>query len=778
MRLATTMWGGRMCPMIPVPRRLPAHWNDGLLKPKPVELALGYLRFFEPDVLVETEASQISRLGLAEEKSFRTRRYYTLDDLVGCEVGMQPDLNIGLNMCDRYAHLYRTEFQFQKRFQPRVFSFLEGKKADVTFFEAAFGYFPNDDSLPYVADIYEDTLGAEQVTPSVETWLEIVEGRTGHPLYFTCRDLKLETGYRSDPSIFIFDPTKPTDIIDFWNFRIFTRNVLPVNSRWIANSRKPIADFIRQNYRPLPRNPNGVMIRPTVQIARSLNLQSVIDELSLEQFKLPKGGCSFQDWYHDIWRTRGDEERIERPVASILSASEKDIQITPSDKNRGMIRFPTLSPEFSGGAFGLGPRWINTVEATQYTAKADIAAVLPSTGFKTKPGYPTKTPHDQFVSREGFVTFHQFPHDESYLELPSPTQAIKSWLASEEIEAIQSDAGRVADQVIDSVGGLFGTHAFRDISIVKFLNNMARSHKEFDDGSGEEFSDRTASVDKWLQVLNPLQKKDLGNWRTLEKLVECGILKAGISLACTHCTYKNWYSLDGIKSTVQCSRCLKEFPFPQGDTRKARWAYRIVGPFATPKFAQGGYTVALALKFLNDEIGSLGDMTFTTGIEMKKNGVTKEADFFAWLSKGGPRRTTRNPITLVGECKSLGSDSFNSDDISGLKEIVNWIPGAYLVAASMKDVLSTYEVQRLQELAAWGWTRPEPSPVIVLTALELFGDYPFTHGWQEAGGRAKAALQRFQNIFDLATLAAATQEVHLKMKAEEIAGLRYGKSMS
>jgi hypothetical protein len=768
------MWGGLMCPIIPFPRRLPAHWTDDFSKTKPIDLAQGYLHFFEPDVLVQTEPDQFVRLCLGEDQSFGKRRYYSLDHVIRHEAGMDPDLNVGLNMCDRYGHLFRTEYQFSKREKPRVLRFREGTKAATTFFEAAFGYFPKDDILPYFTDVYRQTLEAEDADPSAKTWLDVVKGRAGFPLHYTCRDMDLQTGQRSDPSIFIFDPTKPSDVVDFWNFRIFTRNVMPVNSRWLAQSRETIAEFIRQNYRPLPTNRNGVMIHSAVHIGRSLDVDAVLDELDLAEFDLPKGSAAFQNWYHQIWRTWDDEERFARPVASILSAAERDVQLTPTGDERITIRYPSLAPEFDRGMMGIGPKWINTVSVKQYTSQPDIALVLPSAGFEKRKHYPSVGPGDQFVSREGFVTFHQFAHDEAYLDLPSPAQAIKSWLATENIEARPSDAGRVAEQIIEAVGGLSGTHAFRDRSIVEQLDKMARSRRDYTDGSSDEFGDRSARVPEWLRVLKPLQKKSWGRWRTLDTLVERGMLRLGISLECTHCTQTNWYSIDDARTLVRCSRCVKEFPFPQGNTKNAHWAYRVVGPFATPHFARGGYTVALTLRFLDDELGSFGEMTYSTGIELTQNGVKKEADFFAWRSNDGVGRAPRNPITLIGECKSLSTDAFKQEDLENLKKLAALVPGAYVVAACLKYELSVEEIQRLKDLAAWGWSQPRPSPLIVLTGLELFGDGPFSKVWEEAGGRAAEAFERHGHIFDFPTLAAATQEVHLAMEVDAVGDLRYG----
>jgi len=382
---------------------------------------------------------------------------------------------------------------------------------------------------------------------------------------------------------------------------------------------------------------------------------------------------------------------------------------------------------------------------------------------------------DQFVSREGFVTFHHYDHDDSHLELPSPAQAIRSWLAAEGITTVPSDAGRVAEQVIASVGGLNGSHIFREREVITLLDKMARSRKEWADGSSDEYEDRTAPVQRWLRVLNPIQKKAFGRWKLLDRFVENGILQLGLSVRCSFCTQKNWYSLDDVATQLRCARCVKQFPYPQGQSNTTPWEYRVVGPFATPHFARGGYSVALTLRFLDDGFSSMNAFTYSTGLELGRDGQLVEADFFAWHNKDGAGRAPKNPITLVGECKSLGADAFKKEDIEKLKTLAGLIPGTYLVASTMKDAFSAGEAARLRALAKWGWAQPQPSRLVVLTGVELFGDGPFSHTWESAGGRAAKAIERYRYIFDFPTLAAATQEVHLGIEPDEIADMRYAR---
>jgi hypothetical protein len=188
--------------------------------------------------------------------------------------------------------------------------------------------------------------------------------------------------------------------------------------------------------------------------------------------------------------------------------------------------------------------------------------------------------------------------------------------------------------------------------------------------------------------------------------------------------------------------------------------------------------VALALRFLEHEITSMEEFTYSTGLLLKRGDVEIETDFFAWHNRHDFVRATRDPITLVGECKSLGVDAFKVIDIERLKSLSTMLPGAYIVAATLRDEFGEDEVTRLRAFAKWGWARQKtagkPNPLILLTGIELFGDGPFPHQWKDAGGTLEEASKRYQHIFDFPTLAKATQAGHLGFTTEEMHEMRFG----
>ena len=254
-----------------------------------------------------------------------------------------------------------------------------------------------------------------------------------------------------------------------------------------------------------------------------------------------------------------------------------------------------------------------------------------------------------------------------------------------------------------------------------------------------------------------------------------GALQLGLTAACLNCAQDNWYSLDDVATSVSCSRCRKSFDFPQGTPKRDDiFKYRVVGPFATPNFAEGAYSVALTLKFLKHDYGA-GEFTYSTGLELTADTVTRETDFFAWKGKGHFSDSVVGPATLVGECKSYATGCFDAKDVNRLRDLAILLPGSFLVAATLKKELSEVEKARLVKLAHWGWRQRKQSALIILTGHELFGHGPTTSIWKDAGGKMAEVAKRHSYIRNHTELAALTQEVHLGLDAEAISEARHSR---
>lgn len=199
-----------------------------------------------------------------------------------------------------------------------------------------------------------------------------------------------------------------------------------------------------------------------------------------------------------------------------------------------------------------------------------------------------------------------------------------AWFDQKEIKATPSDAGRVAEQIIRTVGGLRSCAMFAAKDIIELLDEMAAGKlfmNNLSEGSVEEsnFPDRAVPLQRWERIFSANNSSTKGRmpWITLEKFTKSSILRAGLEIKCPHCAQRNWFDIKSLDYDLVCSRCLKRFSFPQAasDLRGLKWLYRVIGPFATPHFARGGYSVALALRTFAHGLSS-GDtrLTWTTGM--------------------------------------------------------------------------------------------------------------------------------------------------------------------
>jgi hypothetical protein len=227
---------------------------------------------------------------------------------------------------------------------------------------------------------------------------------------------------------------------------------------------------------------------------------------------------------------------------------------------------------------------------------------------------------------------------------------------------------------------------------------------------------------------------------------------------------------------MNCDLCQRTFEFPVTDPSNhehARWAYRVVGPFALPNYAKGGYASALTIRFFADVIGGRleSGTTWSAGQELTfPNGVKVEADLILWYQR--KRQGTDYPTESVfGEAKSFGKDAFKEEDVERMKILAEKFPGSILVFATMKeaDQLSKDEIRRIRKLAEWGREydkdrRKSRAPVIMLTGTELFAAHDLDHEWNEKGGKHQQIIAPgLVHIDHLRTLADLTQHLYLDL---------------
>jgi hypothetical protein len=144
-RLCSCLWGGRYNPIIPFfedvhPRRIASY-----LRGEGVDVARGYIDFFEPDVLVEATAGMAARLGWSNDgRYFRLPRVIPLDEFYEVDSRGSAEFAAGIDIINVIKHLYDREYKYQLRHRI-PYAMVEAGHDDA-FFDVFPGAFPADEA--------------------------------------------------------------------------------------------------------------------------------------------------------------------------------------------------------------------------------------------------------------------------------------------------------------------------------------------------------------------------------------------------------------------------------------------------------------------------------------------------------------------------------------------------------------------------------------------------------------------------------------------------------
>jgi hypothetical protein len=770
MRVCSCLWGGVYNPIIPVCDELPKEWQGHPSSNlSGATLADGYIKFFEPDVFVECESGLAAKVGLENAKiGFLKPRVVPLNLFFEESQTEGPKIPFGLSMFDVYEALYDREFKFLPRHDNRVGLFETGTPDD-PFIEAVFGGFPREGFLSQIQQAYIEALNPQQLSPTPENWVKVLKEDYRMPVRFTAHGMQRENGWGDDPTLFVIDPQNSSDLIDLWNIRQFRSYVLPVNIEWANPLQEFLREFIIENHRPLRGNPHGVMVSTTVQFARSISEERA-ENLTKQLFNdLPQGSWYKKFWYDQIWRTFQQENYYSRPSRAHITAISANLELPVStERNDLFVRFTSLSPEFASSYGDDAARWVNVLRPSNYSKEESVAVLLPS-NFENMQCPRLRLGDGAIISREGWVLPQQYKNHGEYLTLMTGRQAIIEWLALHGVGAKPSDPGRIAEQILNAVGGLWRANLLAEKETLQLLDQMAKSTRKYSDGRVEEFPDRSIPVDKWISLIARRKNQQRIPRLSLDNFVKANILRLGLSIECPNCMKKNWCGLHDLDEQLTCERCLKTYDFPQGslDFYRTPWEYRVVGPFTVPNYAGGAYATVLSLRLFSENLGSNSRLTYSTNLDIIiDKGNPQEIDFAFWYQRDFLLEKEEEPALVFGEAKSFGAESFKSEDAERLKNLAVKFPGAFLVFAVLKETLSDAEKDIIGELALWGRTpladgRPQ-APVIVLTGTELFSEWHIKQEWEKnedkRGQFAEFAALRFDNLWTLADL---TQQIYL-----------------
>ena len=746
---STCQWGGQFNGLVPLLRRVPRWWWG---KPGSTthEIHRGYVDAFEPDFVVAKDPSVLA----AETLGLEDWQILGLDDVLAA--GSNSN-HVGIDVSDIYQELYERVFQFKRRRETRgVRPIAKTRQIDLLLGAVA-GILP--EHAPHFRSAFDDIFDAHQPEVDGSNLHGLLEGALT-PIQVGRTALTItRRGKLMGPTLFFMDSRRAIDVVDFWNLRALGVRVIPVATGFNYAGPEEFRSLL-----PASKDFIGTTILKSRSVSSS----------AFEAFASKFGaGFTIQDWFPRMWSAWGREaDRVERCVVSNREESSEQAV------DDGRISFTALAPRFVARRPHTGrAKWVTAVSFRRYGSHLS-ADVLPRGIRQVDRLLETYQFQTSTINSEGVVVRCTRWDDVMRCSVPTGPGLLSVLAHSLDADACLSEKGEIVLALLEAVGGLTGARIFAREEVVELLDSLAHGTVE----SGGVDSDgpkplpmartrkplakaRTISRDKLLGLLRksqPSRPKHVAN-NHLDRLLEAGMLRVGLQVPCPRCRRQNWYALDRISQDLRCEVCTRAFPFPQSPPPPASdWVYRTQGVFSVENYAQGGYAVVLALRFLINGLRAAG--TPVPNFVLTRKGEEIEVDFAIWWRPSS--FWYAEPRVIFGECKT--HRAFESEDYQRAKKLAAMHPGAVLVFATLKETLTPVEKRRIGALARWGrrslgsdtWR----APVAVLTKNELFAEDGPTTCWVGKGDKFSAVLARYSRSDGLEALCDATQQLYLDLE--------------
>lgn len=764
MRVNACLWGGLYNPIIPIFTKTPKEWKEEYrLTKKGKDVAQGYIKFFEPDVYVEAEEGLLKEIGLeAFQTGHLSKKVVLLDDFFEREYRGIYEPEFGQSVFDLLEDAYVSERRFKLRDDfPAIYSSNED-----LFSESCIGCYPEDERTSYLKKHYSEVYHPEEVKPTPELWLKIYGGRCETPFSVTSKHFDVLRTWQDDPIIYIFDPSNSKDVIDLWNLRILPAEVFPVPIKWLPELAESIRNYINFNHKPLKGNNNGMMHSVTIGKSGSITEEKFKEKICLHFDQLPNRSYSIKTWRTNVWDVSYRNHLTKQPARALVTTEESDQSIELKDKSLSGV-FQTLAPTFAQRYSGSKNRWANVVKVSAPYEGSTVALSLPFNSLDRS--WPRIGMKGIGCGSEGWVFLQDHKSINEYVSFFRHEDAFTSWFKRYGLDAGLSDAGRIANQILESLGGFWGLYLLDDKESIQFVNKHASStRKRTNVSSGEvleeDFSGRSASITDWQRMIK--QRKTAGSHRlvNLTHYLERNVIRVGIESECDYCRGKNWHGLDEVSYDLRCVRCLKSYKFPQGNLKlnNQNWKYRVIGPFAVPDYAQGAYASLLTIRFFTKMIGRDVPCSYSTALNLKGEKQETEIDFALWVSEERGFDVNGEPRLIIGEAKSFGEDVIKNGDLENLKKSASAIPESIIVISVLKESFSDNEKQRLIDFVLWARNPNNCRPrhwVILLTGIELFSD-SLEGTWAKLG-EPFSKHANYSSTKYLESLSDATQSIYL-----------------
>jgi hypothetical protein len=330
---------------------------------------------------------------MAERLGWHNKRLtFRLPRVVGIEQFFEQNLHghaefaAGIDILEVMHQLYDEEYKYERRHK-RPFATFDDIDGNA-FFDVVGGRYPNDELLTNISDEYAQVFSPEKLPHSADTATKLYKEGFIAPLWITRHGLE-----ESDAG----------DVIDYWNYRLIARRVVPINLEWLVHHKDFIRERILQVHRPVPGNPFGTKFHIVMHFGSSISDETVVELVRKHLDGLPD--MSFF-WGRDplIWQRIGrGHERRETKILATSKPVSFDEEISPE----GYVRLPAPSPTFLNATSRFTEeRWVNLIVPEHSHREDDPAIVYRSNLWP--PDYPWLAASESLrIGREGWALQQQ-----------------------------------------------------------------------------------------------------------------------------------------------------------------------------------------------------------------------------------------------------------------------------------------------------------------------------------------------------------------------------------
>jgi hypothetical protein len=742
--LNSFLWGGTFNPIIPRFGKIPASWKRRFPNPfTPMDVVRGYISAFDPDIIVTFNDKDANSLGSLNRRVIRETEIldsFSVDHTVKYGIGIQEIL----------SQVSHDEMRFHRK-NPITMNFPESRGPLALFGASLFGRLPTDMKSFIDANFTEDCeIHYERATfQNFTQFLEPSNIYLRRISNYQIDSVSYNWRY-SNRFLFYLDGLNSLDIVDFWNLRALGVTVIPIPQQASDDLclQKHVLEFIHKAYFPYRYN-TSMFHSATLIPSSCCSSKSCENFIKMLRTKphTPEGGkpeFSIQGWYPRIWEDWGRQSDGFDCARFRVNEEKHSLQTL-----EGQVQVPQIEPKFMSQFGGHGtPRFANEIEFHLYGGAELLAEIIPEADdgmARAIGGYGFQ---NWRFSRSGPVKLASSSDSILSLTCPKAETVFSEWLRSKGWHAALSTPGKIALQMVKQLGGTWGIAVLSNEGLVELLCNIAGNKTVSD-----------LELRKQLNKILQNEKYGGGVDCLLKTLISSKMLSLGLEIQCPTCSIRSWFSMSDIDYKVACPNCYSEMPIPCHKPKEMKWSYQTQGPFNIPKGSYGAYTVLLTLSFFSRVMH--GATTPMMSFEATKGSIKLEADLGLFFSESV---VGNKPHQVVfAECKT--HNDFEKADVAKMTKLSRSFPGALLVFATLKSMLSAGEKGRIREMVLRERKSrlkgKQFSSILILTANELTANTGPTDNWETLSAKHKSL--RSVAAHDLSELVDATQQLYLDM---------------